>query len=336
MTVTGSNGSERRLGSCFAASSLAREDTDRLRAFYPDYDLWSTIQTLFAMRIQAAILTEHFSVNSGDPNLLAAPHKAQVREFWNAEPCGTRYLDGNDDFESHARARYSREPFIFDFANFRGARGLKVLEIGVGMGSDYLEWLKAGAQATGVDLSAISVEQARRRCEMAGYGCDLRVADAENLAFPDNSFDVIYSYGVMHHSPDTPKCIREARRVLKPGGTAKIMVYHHPSITGGMLWLRYGILRGKSLRKSVYDHLESPGTKSYTRSEALGMLDGFEDVRMRIEFSPGDLLLHQPSARFQSFFYRIVWKMFPRWLVKGFGRRWGLFLLITATKPRQA
>ena len=85
--------------------------------------------------------------------------KEEVREFWNADPCGTRYLEGKEDFDAHARARYVLEPYIFDFARFQSARGLKVLEIGVGMGADYLEWLRAGAVAVGVDLSAASIEQ---------------------------------------------------------------------------------------------------------------------------------------------------------------------------------
>jgi ubiquinone/menaquinone biosynthesis C-methylase UbiE len=263
---------------------------------------------------------------------LIAAQKEAVREFWNADPCGARYLEEQDDFDAHARARYALEPYIFDFAQFHNARGSRVLEIGVGMGADYLEWLKAGAQATGVDLSAASIERARRRCELAAYRPDLRVADAEQLAFPDNSFDVVYSYGVMHHSPNTAQCVREAWRVLKPGGQARIMVYHHPSITGAMLWLRYGFLRGKSMRASVFEHLESPGTKTYTREEALELFEDFREVKMRLVFSPGDLLLHQPSARYHTRFYRLVWKLFPRGLVKMFGRKSGLFLLITATK----
>jgi len=181
---------------------------------------------------------------------LITPQKEDVREFWNADPCGTRYLEGKEDFEAHARARYSLEPFIFDFAKFDRSRGLRILEVGIGMGADYLEWLKAGARATGVDLSAASVERTRQRCQQAGYEPDLRIADAEQLPFPDDSFDVVYSYGVMHHSPNTEQCVREAWRVLKPGGIARIMIYHHPSITGAMLWLRYGFLRGKSLRQS--------------------------------------------------------------------------------------
>jgi len=185
--------------------------------------------------------------------------KSQVQAFWNANPCGSRYLGEYEAFDSHARARYALEPHIHEFADFAGARGLKVLEIGVGMGADYLEWLKAGALATGVDLSDISLGNARRRCLLAGYQPDLRVADAEHLPFADESFDLVYSYGVMHHSPDTQTCLREAWRVLRPGGRMRVMLYHHPSLTGFMLWLRYGLWRGKSLRKAVFDHLESPG-----------------------------------------------------------------------------
>jgi len=270
---------------------------------------------------------------------MANPHpitdlKDEVRNFWNADPCGSRYLGELADFEAHARARYELEPYIPEFAQFASSRGLKVLEIGVGICADYLQWLKSGANATGVDLSAISVERARRRCELAGFQPDLRVADAERLPFSDNTFDVVYSYGVMHHSPDTAQCLHEAWRVLKPGGEARIMVYHHPSITGLMLWLRYGVFR-KSLRNTVYQYLESPGTKTYTKDDAQDLMKDFENLQLRQVFSPGDLLLNQPSARFQSGFYRLIWKFFPRALVKKIGCKWGLFLLITAKKPAQ-
>lgn len=262
--------------------------------------------------------------------------KNSVRDFWNSEPCGTRYLNEHDDFAAQARQRYEMEPHIFDFAGFAGARGLRVLEIGVGMGADYLEWLKAGARASGVDLSAISIARARRRCEIAGYETDLRISDAESLPFPADSFDIVYSYGVMHHSPDTRRCVQEGWRVLKPGGELKIMVYHHRSLTGLMLWLRYGIFRGKTQRQTVYEHLESPGTKAFTRAEVQEMFTEFRDVRMRQVFSPGDLLMHEPSARFRRLPYRILWKIFPRALVRPCCERYGLFLLISARKPAAA
>jgi len=272
--------------------------------------------------------------------------KDKVHGFWEAEPCGSRYLlqPGSvshqaggqwtaEEFETHSRIRYALEPHIPGFASFNSAAGKKVLEIGVGMGADYLQWLKAGARATGVDISAASIERARMRCELAGYAnTDLRVADAENLPFADRTFDLVYSYGVMHHSPDTPRCIQEAWRVLKPGGQARIMLYHHPSITGLLLWLRYGMWSGKTLRQSVYDYLESPGTKSYTREEVLLLMRGFQNVDARLVFSPGDLLEHEPSARFQSGIYRCLWKLYPRWLVRRAASNWKLFMLVTGTK----
>ncbi len=259
--------------------------------------------------------------------------KADVQTFWNAEPCGSRYLGENEDFDAHARRRYELEPFIREFAGFERAKGKRVLEIGAGMGADYLEWLKAGAVATGVDLSSASLARARRRCEMAGYTPDLHQADAEHLPFADNSFDIVYSYGVMHHSPDATQCIREARRILQPGGSLRIMLYHHPSLTGLMLWLRYGWLRGKSLRRSVYDHLESPGTKTFTTYEARQLMSGFAEIDLRHEFSPGDLLLNDPSPRFRGALYRMIWRMYPRVIVRVLGHRFGLFLLISARKP---
>jgi len=268
------------------------------------------------------------------PPTSAAPDlKSEVRDFWNTEPCGSRYLGDREDFDAQSRARYQLETHIHDFAGFSESAGKRVLEIGVGMGSDYLEWLKAGARASGIDLSSASIERAQRRCKLAGYTPDLYVSDAETLPFADCAFDIVYSYGALHHSPDPAQCIREAQRVLKPGGVLRIMIYHHTSLTGFMLWLRYGWLRRKSLRQTVYDHLESPGTKAYTFREARGLLEGFEQIQFRHVFSPGDLLLNEPSARFQGFLYRLAWTLYPRAIVRRIGRRFGLFLLISARKP---
>ena len=258
--------------------------------------------------------------------------KARVQSFRDADPCGTRYLEGSEDFAAHAQARYALEPHIHQFAGFSEARGLRVLEIGVGMGADYLEWLKADAKATGIDLSSMSLEKARRRCVLAGYEPDLQLADAEHLPFVDKSFDIVYSYGVMHHSPDTQKCINEAFRVLRPGGQARIMLYGHPSLTGFMLWLRYGLLLGRPLRQTVYEKLESPGTKTFTQAEVRSMFSVFEEVEIQQVFSPGDLLLNAPSSRFQSRVYEVIWKLYPRTLARVLCRKLGLFLLISARK----
>ena len=259
--------------------------------------------------------------------------KDEVRDFWDAEPCGTRYLESPGSYAAHATTRYSLEPHIPNFAQFASARGKRVLEIGVGLGADYLEWLKAGAIATGIDLSPFSIEQARRRCETAGYRPDLQVCDAEKLTFGSDTFDVVYSYGVMHHSVDVQRCLDEAWRVLKPGGQARIMLYHNPSLTGLMLWLRFGLIQRKSVRQTVYEKLESPGTKSYSEAEVSKMMAAFENVETQQVFSPGDLLLHKPSPRFSGYMYRVVWALYPRFIIRLLCRKMGLFLLISARKP---
>jgi len=262
------------------------------------------------------------------PNL-----KNEVAHFWNVEPCGSRYVGASLDFEVHSRTRYALEPYIHRFAQFSASQGKRVLEIGVGIGSDYVEWLKAGAIATGVDLSAQSIERARFRCQQSGLVPDLRVADAEDLPFNQCTFDILYSYGVMHHSPDTQHCLNEAWRVLKPGGEVRIMLYHHRSLTGLMLWLQFGIWRRQSLRRCVYERLESPGTKTFTKDEVRDLMQNFEHVQIEQVFSPGDLLLHEPSKRFRAPIHRLAWMLFPRRLVRAFGKRLGLFLLINAKKP---
>src|SRR5437660_164185 len=100
--------------------------------------------------------------------------------------------------------------------------------------------------------------------------------------------------------------------------------------------LRYGIFRGKSLRQSSFDHLESPGTKSYTKREIRSMMSGFEEIELEQVLSPGDLLLNRPSLRFRGAIYRIVWALYPRWVVRSVCRELGLFLLVSARKPQGA
>jgi 2-polyprenyl-3-methyl-5-hydroxy-6-metoxy-1,4-benzoquinol methylase len=115
---------------------------------------------------------------------------------------------------------------IFDFERYRGKR---VLEIGCGMGCMAMNWAQHGADVTAVDLNPVAISQTRRRFESYGLAGDIREADAENLAFEDNTFDFVYSWGVLHHTPRTQKTIEEVHRVLKPGGRTGVMLYHRNS-----------------------------------------------------------------------------------------------------------
>ena len=148
--------------------------------------------------------------------------KQQVHDFWNEAACGENlYLQKIDSegYRAQEAERYRLEPFILPFADFSSTRSKKVLEIGVGLGADHQRFAEAGADLYGIDLTERAVEHTRRRLCLFGLSSKLFVGDAENLEFPSCFFDNVYSWGVLHHSPDTPKAIAEVYRVLKKGGT---------------------------------------------------------------------------------------------------------------------
>jgi SAM-dependent methyltransferase len=183
--------------------------------------------------------------------------KDAVRDHWERETCGTRYGTSAERrlyFEEIEESRYGIEPYIPAFARFEEGRDLKVLEIGVGAGSDFSQWVKNGAIATGVDLTEAAIRLTREHLETMELDTsqvDLRVADAEKLPFEDASFDIVYSWGVLHHSPDTEQAFREVSRVLRPGGLFRGMVYHVPSWSGWMVWAMQSLLRGKPFLSST-------------------------------------------------------------------------------------
>ena len=213
--------------------------------------------------------------------------KSDVRGFWEADPCGSEHgtaPEGSREFFVQVeRRRNQLEPFIADYADFAGSRGRKVLEIGVGMGSDFVRWARAGADAHGVDLTDHAIELTERRLAHEGLSADLRRADAESLPFEDATFDKVYSWGVLHHTPDTERAIGEAIRVLRPGGELCIMLYARISWVAFGMWFRHALLARRpfrSLADVLYHHMESPGTTAYTRRELRRIFAGMDDVRI--------------------------------------------------------
>jgi SAM-dependent methyltransferase len=263
---------------------------------------------------------------------------AEVRAHWEQEPCGTRGLESAERrayFRELEEKRYAAEPHIREFARFERGRGLKVLEVGVGAGTDFVNWVRQGAVATGVDLTERGVELTRERLLLEGLEATVLRADAEALPFADDSFDIVYSHGVLHHSPDTERAIAEVRRVLRPGGTALIMIYHLRAWTTLMLWTVHALGKGKpwrGAREVVAKHLESPGTKAYTRSEARRLFAKFKNVRLDTRLGSGDLLLMPLSRTYDSALGRLAWSAYPRPLVRALGGRFGFFLFAEATK----
>jgi ubiquinone/menaquinone biosynthesis C-methylase UbiE len=268
----------------------------------------------------------------------ASPRKREVSDFWSEASCGEDlYLQNTDraGYEAHAQIRYQLEPYILQFADFENSRGKRVLEVGVGLGADHLMYAAHGADLYGIDLTMRAIEHCSRRLSVAGLSSGLSVADAENLEFADRTFDIVYSWGVLHHSPDPRRAIAEAHRVLKDGGTARIMLYHKYSMVGFMLWMRYALLMLRPWRSLDYiyaTYLESPGTHAYSRAQVRDLFKQFRTVSITTKLSHGDLLSSAAGQRHRGVMLSVARRLWPRKIIERLFPNAGLFMLITATK----
>jgi len=227
--------------------------------------------------------------------------KLRAREQWGQDPCGAVYdreheLGTREFFDEVERYRYKEYapwmPRVMEFERFRGAR---LLEIGCGMGTDLLQFARGGAYCTGIDLTPRSIEITRHRFKLYGADASFMISDGEHLPFRSESFDVVYSNGVLHHTPDTAGAIREVHRVLRPDGVAKIMLYHRNSLNYWVeIVLRRGVLGleflgGRSAEEIMSrviefsDHEARPLVKVYSRKEVRELFKMFKDVRVEVE-----------------------------------------------------
>jgi ubiquinone/menaquinone biosynthesis C-methylase UbiE len=286
--------------------------------------------------------------------------KQRVRAFWQEHPCGTKFSDAEmgtrEFFDRVEQHRYEKEWHIPEAGGFAATGGLKVLEIGCGLGTDGAQFAKAGADYTGIDLTEASVELARKRFELSGLPGEFRVADAEKLDFPDASFDLVYSHGVLHHTPDIEAAVREIHRVLKPAGRAIVMLYHRGSYNYriGIRVLRRagaGLLKSESGIRLIHtltaepieslreyaklyrngnstaddflsqstDGAGNPLARVYSRGEARKLFKDFRQVELRAYF------LNQR-------FIPLIGNLLPRAVESALAARWGWHLWIYATK----
>ena len=250
-----------------------------------------------------------------------------VRDYWERRPCGTDedpYPEGSAEyFEWLARVRYEREPFIPKYARFEEWKGRDVLEVGVGAGTDAERFARGGARFTGIDLTEHGVRLAGRRFEIGGLTGRLERADAEELPFPDGSFDFVYSWGVIHHSADTPAAAREMTRVCRSGGRICCMVYSRASLYALQGKIVYGWLRGRPGRpidEIAAEHFESPGTRLYDERSLRALFPGLADARVSREVTPYDARVGR-----RRFLPASLRRMIPR--------RFGYFMILEGVKP---
>jgi SAM-dependent methyltransferase len=154
------------------------------------------------------------------------------RSFWTAYQPGTRGARepvGSPEFFARVQARrYALEPDIPELVGFERWTGKDVLEAGCGIGTDAVQFVRAGARYRGIDFSPSALRLARSRPELAP--AEIAEGSITDLPYADGSFDLVYSNGVIHHMPETARAITEFHRVLRPGGTAIVMVYHRASV----------------------------------------------------------------------------------------------------------
>ncbi len=265
----------------------------------------------------------------------------KVREFWDRRPCNLRHspqpLGTREYFDEVEARKYFVERHIPGFAQFERWRGKKVLEIGCGIGTDTVNFARHGAQVTAVELSAKSLDIAARRMEV--YGLQERakfvLGSAEELTnfLPEEPYDLIYSFGVIHHTPQPARVLQQMRRYAAPGTTVKIMVYHrHASKVLGII-LREG--QGRFWRASElvarYSEAQTgcPITYTYSKREARALLqeNGFHVVDMFVEH----IFPYRVADYVQ---YRYVkawpWSWTPEALLRRLERHLGWHLCLTA------
>ena len=266
----------------------------------------------------------------------------QVRAYWNRRPCNIRHSPltvGSAEYFDEVEARkYFVEPHIPGFADFAHWRGQKVLEIGCGIGTDTINFARNGTEVTAVELSDASLEVAKQRAGVFGLADRITFhnGNAEELAafVPAEQYDLVYSFGVIHHSPHPELILDQVTRYVRSGSTLKLMVYNRLSWKVFWIVLRYGKGNFAKTRQLIAEHSEaqfgSPVTYAYTRRELGEMLEqrGFRVREQRVE--------HIFPWRIRDYIeYRYVKVWYFRWLPERLFRKLegvlGWHLCVTAT-----
>jgi ubiquinone/menaquinone biosynthesis C-methylase UbiE len=240
-----------------------------------------------------------------------------VKDFWESHVNNEYYTTADqasdayfDEIESR---RYQWHNHLRDlFSSLKGSRG-RLLEVGCGIGVDSIQLAKCGFDVTACDLTENAIRVAKEFATRRGVDVDFVVGNAEGLDFPDESFDAAYSFGVLHHTPDISRAVEEVRRVLRPGGTAYVMLYHKYSLVNlvhRVLRLPYESPRDRK------DHC--PVVYTFSRNGVRRLFSGYSHVEVRASypFTYG----FGPLGRL------------PVWLLRPLGRAIGWHLMITAVR----
>jgi SAM-dependent methyltransferase len=238
-----------------------------------------------------------------DEDAMTGPSSTRVQQYWDehihdleiaTHPVGTPGFF--QELDSYRFEKLDYLPRLVDFAAFCGK---ELLEVGCGIGTDLVRFARAGARVTGIDLSPVAIELARRNFSQHGLSADLRVMDGQRMSFQEASFDVVYIHGVLQYAADDRAIVAQAYRVLRPGGFAIMMVYNRRS------WLPVmSKLTGVGL-----EHEDAPVLRLYSVQEFRDLLAVFDDIRIVPERFPVETRLHRGLKA----------TLYNRVFVRGFG-----------------
>jgi SAM-dependent methyltransferase len=254
------------------------------------------------------------------------PSIETVAEYWNRRPCNIRHSPSDvgtrQFFDEVEQRKYFVEPHIPSFAQFDKWRGRRVLEVGCGLGTDAVNFARAGAEFTGADLSETSLGLARRRFETFGLSGNFLLANGEELALhlEPASFDLVYSFGVIHHTPRPDAVVRQVRTLVKDGGEFRLMLYAKESWKDTMI-------------EAGFDQPEAqsgcPIAQTYTPQQVRDLLEpaGFKVVSME-----QDHIFPFVVEKYTRYEYELQpwFAAMPREMFRALERRFGWHMLIVA------
>ena len=269
--------------------------------------------------------------------------KKKSQAVWGATPAGSSYAmefePGTKDFFLQSyRIRSTQElPFLKEIVPFESFRGKKVLEVGCGVGYDAYEFCSYGAVYTGIDITLENPGRCRSHLRLFGFEPSVMVADGEFLPCKDTTTDVIYSNGVLHHTPDIMRSFSEVHRVLRPEGEFWVILYHRNSVFHWLTVIMFdyiltlGFLRHTYReRLSMIEYTTSnvrPLVNVYSKSEVRLLLEsaGFRTDQLWVRRLTKDDFPNAPVLK-------ILWAWIPKQWMDWLGTKWGWYVIAKATK----
>ena len=248
-----------------------------------------------------------------------------VKQYWNKQPCNIKHSKSEFGtkayFDEVEQRKYFVEPHIPEFAEFQKWKNKEVLEIGCGIGTDSINFARAGAKLTVIELSEKSLEITKKRFEVYGLDATFVVADAEHLSelLPHKKFDLVYSFGVIHHTPNPSLVIKEIEKVIKPGGELRVMLYSKYSTKN--LMINLGLAQPEA-------QTGCPIAFTYTQKEISNLLSSFN-----VYACQKDHIFPYKIKEYKEYIYkkRFPWNLMPKSIFHLFEKSLGWHYLIKAT-----